>query len=72
MHALSYKSLMVRYTPGLPSVRRRRLEEVSTENIQTCHSLAGLRHTLPIPSKDAYIYLIQVGSLGWISRRCVG
>ena len=37
---------------------------LSNANIQTCHSPVLLRHTLPIPSRDASVAPIHVGLLG--------
>ena len=68
-YAASYGSFIIRYPPVLSSVRRRSLVDLSTDNLQTCYSPVGLRHTPPIPSRGEYVVPIHVGLSGRISRR---
>ena len=56
----------------LVSVRRQRLLALSTNNLKKCHSLVGLWHTPPIPSRDASVASIHVGLSGRIFLRWVG
>ena len=72
MHGASCRSFIVRSPPGFASVRRRHLVALSTANIKTCHSPVGMRHTPPIPMRDAYVAPIHVGISGQIYLRWVG
>ena len=71
-YSASSRYLMVRSSMRFLSVRNIQAVTFTTGSLHTYHLLLGIWNTPPIPSRDAFVYLLQVGRCKKISPRCVG
>ena len=72
MYAASSRSLMVKNTWVLSSVRMLACKAVLNVSRHTCHSPDGIYQNLPILVREASMAPIHVGVCGLIPIRCVG